>query len=462
MEKFYTHPYWVKAEMHKLNWTTKGHCFPELVQKDGDKIVAQMRGTIWNTQFTEIRRRFESVVKEPLRDGLSLLFLVQVKFDSVYGLSLQIIDIDPNYTLGELHREREETLKKLKSLQLLNKNQQLVLPMLPKNIAVISVASSKGLNDFNSVLFKNEFGYQFTTVLFPAILDGDRAVASILQQLEKIRNYVSFFDAVTIVRGGGGEIGMTCYNDFRLCEAIATFPLPVLTGIGHSTNLTVAEMIAYKSEITPTKLADFFVQTFRRFDLLLKDAHKILINKSRGLLLLTKRELNIENRVFRNTTIAVLLSKRQIVKNTKERLRQSVAYFSREKNETLRQTSVKILSELRLFQKMEAMKQQSFYSSIVNGCKKQVFLQSEIIQQFSNQIRNKLPDFFKIHGKELENLSSTVRHLDPQNLLQKGYSISLLHNKVISSENVPQQGDKIQMITAVGELEAIVQRFTEK
>ena len=183
IEDRYHSTYWVKAEMHKLNLYPSGHAFPELVQKEGDKIVAQINGNIWKTQFTQINKRFIEVVKEPLSEGTNLLLCVKIVFNESYGLSLQIIDIDPSYSLGELQKQRDETLKKLADLGILNNNQNLPFPLLPKRIAVISAESSKGLSDFMHMLEESKNKYTLQTHLFPAYLQGDVAVNSIIHAL---------------------------------------------------------------------------------------------------------------------------------------------------------------------------------------------------------------------------------------------------------------------------------------
>lgn len=263
----YHQNYWVKAEIHKLNKYPSGHAFPELVEKEEGKIVAQMNGSIWKQNLQRIEKIFVDQVQEPLKDGIQVLMLVKVSFNPTFGLSLQIQDIDPAFTLGQLQKEKDITLKKLKAEGLLQTNQLLPYPLIAKRIAIISAATSKGLSDFYQVLDQNSFGYTFHTQLYEAYVQGDIAVDSILSALEQIEKHKSQFDVVVIVRGGGAEVGLTCYNNYELCKAIATFPLPIITGIGHSTNLTVAELIAYSSAITPTQLAEMLIAQFRDFEL---------------------------------------------------------------------------------------------------------------------------------------------------------------------------------------------------
>ncbi|MCX2837775.1 exodeoxyribonuclease VII large subunit [Salinimicrobium sp. MT39] len=257
---------WVKAEIVKLNhYPHTGHCYPDLVEKKDGKIIAELRGNIWKSNFDLINNKFRNVLNEDLRDDMTVVVQATVTFHSVYGLALNILDIDPEYTLGELAKQRAEAIKKLIAEDIFDANKQQPLPQLPKTIAIISVNSSKGYQDFINVIENNPWGYQFQYKLFPAILQGERAVTTITAQLEKIKHHKKLFDAVAIIRGGGGEIGLSCYDNYQLAKKIAQFPIPVLTGIGHSTNETVSELVSYKSFITPTKIAEFLLQEFHNF-----------------------------------------------------------------------------------------------------------------------------------------------------------------------------------------------------
>lgn len=257
---------WVKAEIVKLNYYPhSGHAYPDLVEKRHGKIVAEMRGSIWKSQFNSINKKFREVLQEDLKDNMTVVLQAQVTYHSLYGLSLNITDIDPEYSLGELAKQKAETIKRLKEEKLFTANKQHALPDLPKTIAIISVESSKGYQDFLNVIQHNPWGYRYHLKLFPAILQGDRAITTITRQLEIIKKYTKVFDAVAIIRGGGGEIGLSCYDDYRLAKNIASFPIPVLTGIGHSTNQTVSEIVSYQSFITPTKIAEFLLQEFHNF-----------------------------------------------------------------------------------------------------------------------------------------------------------------------------------------------------
>lgn len=298
---------WIKAEIVKLNYYPKsGHCYPTLVEKKKGKVIAELRGNIWGAQFVMINSKFRAVLKEELRDDMTVVIQGSVNYHPVHGLSLNIIDIDPEYTLGELAREKAETIEKLKAANVFNTNKKTSLPLLPKTIAIISVETSKGYGDFMNVIQRNDWGYKFHFLLFPAILQGERAVATINEQLEKIRIHAGAFDAVAIIRGGGGEIGLSCFDSFELSEKIATFPIPVLTGIGHATNETVSELVSYQSFITPTKIAEFLLQKFHDFAVPLKEGEQKLQSEVGWIFRNQKNNLKETARLFSSLTSRAL------------------------------------------------------------------------------------------------------------------------------------------------------------
>ena len=425
LEDRYTQNYWVKAEMHKLNRYPSGHAFPELVQKDENKIVAQITGTIWKQQLERINTKFIEVVKEPLREGTTLLLLVKINYSETFGLGLQILDIDPSFSLGELQKQREETLRKLAKEGLLNLNQKLHFPLLPKRVAIISADSSKGLSDFLQVLQENEKSYFIFTHLFNAYLQGDVAVQSIISGLKKIKRVKDHFDIVIIVRGGGAEVGMTCYNNYDLCKAIAEFPLPVLTGIGHSTNLNVAEMVSFRNEITPTKLAEFLLQTFREFEQETKRLNREMIAHSLQLIDKTKQDFNGQVRVFKHASLRFTDSLKNELNQQIIELKNTTRYFLKNENDAI----LSLKNDYRIVTKEIITAERNTLSLI------------------SKPIKGSLLHFFERKESDLEQLEKTVNILNPSNVLQRGYSLTLLNGKILSAKNKPKKGDLIESKT---------------
>ncbi len=425
IEERYQSLYWVKAEMHKLNLYPSGHAFPELVQKEEGKIVAQINGSIWKHNLQRINQQFMTVLKEPIKEGSTLLLQVKVSFSELYGISLQIMDIDPSYTLGELQRERQETLLRLQQEGLINKNQQLVFPMLPQRIAIISADTSKGLSDFMKVLNQNQFGYAFFTHLFFAYLQGDAAIESIARQLKAIERVQHHFDIVVIVRGGGGEVGLSCYNNYELCKAIATCPLPVLTGIGHSTNLTVAEMIAYRNAITPTELGEYLLQVFHEFSVPVERAVEQIQRASRTILERT-------NATFSHTV-------KQLKSNVQTNLltqHNKWSTLSRKLNSKSELSIQRQHERLKFIQKDLTTLSKRFHSEKMTYLDDaELFLK----QNATKSMRKK--------REEIEVLQRQIQLLDPKNVLKRGYSIVRMEGKSVASSHPPETGNQLEIET---------------
>lgn len=304
----YGSSFWVKAEMIKLNhYPYSGHAFPDLIEKQDDVIVAQMRAVIWSADFKRIKDKFRSCGLSDLTDGITILFRASILFDEFYGLSLRIIDIDTSFTLGEMEKQRMLCIERLKAEGIYSLNSSLSLPAVPKRFAIVSVGSSKGYNDFMQIVRKFSSRFAIFTHLFPSLLQGDGAINSISEALDRINDVADCFDAVLVIRGGGGDVGLNCYNHYNLCRAVALCKLPVLTGIGHASNQTVAEQIAWRNFITPTDLADFLFSGFNNAYLevlnlskqLKSNADSILnTNNERVKLLSESLKHKIENRIL--------------------------------------------------------------------------------------------------------------------------------------------------------------------
>lgn len=307
ISKTYAKSYWIKAEIAKLNhYTHSGHCYPELVEKEGSKVLAQIRSTIWAGNFDRINKKFQETTRENLKDGMTVLLLAKVGFHPVYGISLNISDIEPTFTLGEMARERNESIRRLQKEGVFYNNKSLALPVLPKRIAIISVETSKGYHDFTKIIAENTWGYRYFHLLFPALMQGDGSVKSIKTQLTRIKKAIGHFDVVIIIRGGGGDIGLSSYDNYTLAKAVATFPIPVLSGIGHATNETVVEMVAHANKITPTDLAYFLIQQFHNFSVRIQESKKAIRLETAKLIQSHKSTMNaLAQQLQKNTTIVI-------------------------------------------------------------------------------------------------------------------------------------------------------------
>jgi exodeoxyribonuclease VII large subunit len=207
---------------------------------------------------------------------------------------------------------------------------------LPQRIAIISVETSKGYVDFLKVIESNSWNYKFFHFLFPSLLQGDKAVPSILAQLKRIKKVKEHFDVVAIIRGGGGDVGLSCYNNYLLAKEIALFPIPVITGIGHATNETVSEMISFSNAITPTKLAEYLLQKFHNFSVPVQDAEKKIIDKSKRLLIEEQVKFQSELKLFRSVTENILITNNNEIRGLSKSLQQHAQFIFKNENEFLK------------------------------------------------------------------------------------------------------------------------------
>jgi exodeoxyribonuclease VII large subunit len=425
--------YWIVAEMNKLNlYPQSGHAYPELVEKQNGVIVAEIRGILWKNNFDRINQSFIHVLNEPLKDGIKVLMNVSVGFDSKYGVSLVIHEIDPGYTLGDLEQEKQNSIQALKKQGVFDLNRKKSLPLLPKRLAIISVANSNGYQDFTHIIDGNSWKYKFFHMLFPSLLQGDRAVADLTKQLNRIRKVAHHFDAVVIVRGGGGDVGLTCYNDFNLCRIIAEFPLPVLTGIGHQVNESVADMVSFKNLITPTDLGHFFIQQFHDYSLPVQQAEASLADKSLRLLSETRSKLHSNVLLFRSVVETTLVKNTSKVDTFRENLRTK--------------TIQRITNEKENIQKIS--------KALANDARTLLTADRVSVSKLQEGIKNRINVRFTKELMMVNGLENSVRLLDPRNVLKRGFSITLVNGKAVTDESEVNSGAEITTLLYNGTIKS--------
>ena len=269
-------PVWVVAEVSELKVNYSGHCYLELVEKSepargGTPIPrAQARAVIWRQQYAMLSAYFEAETGSRLAAGMKILAKVLVSYHELYGLSLQITDLDASYTLGEVERQKQMTIAQLQADGVWDMNREQELPLLTQRVAIVSSAAAAGYRDFCNEL--QQGGYAFRTTLFDAVVQGQAAEESICAALAAVAERQDEFDVVVIIRGGGSASDLSCFNSYRLCSYVAQFPLPVVTGIGHDKDTSVADMVAHTPLKTPTAVAAWLTERMARFEGWLTDA----------------------------------------------------------------------------------------------------------------------------------------------------------------------------------------------
>lgn len=270
VERTFPEKVWLKAEISAVKARPGGHCYLELSQSGDGGLVAKAQAIIWSSKYRILSPFFESVAGSPISEGMLVLVRVQVNFSQLYGLSLIIDDIDPSWSLGEKEKERLRTIARLKEEGLMELQKELALPSLPYRLAVVSAPDAAGYRDFMRHLHENDYGFVFSTELFPALMQGAGAAVSMSEAIDAAEASGEKFDALLILRGGGAKLDLACYDDYVLASRIARCSLPVLTAVGHDQDVHVCDMVAWTSVRTPTALADWFIDLYAGEDAMLQ------------------------------------------------------------------------------------------------------------------------------------------------------------------------------------------------
>ncbi len=386
--------YWIIAEIGEMRLNQKGHCYMELVEKEEDAVKAKIRANIWAYTYRNLSGWFLSITGQELQPGLKILANVNVNFHELYGLSLTVKDIDPNFTLGERAKRKLEILEQLKQEGVLTMNKELELPMAPQNIAVISSPSAAGLGDFLDQLKNNDAHFHFSVKLFQALMQGEQAAESIISAMHQIYEQFEDFDVVVIIRGGGAQVDLDCFDNYDLAAHVAQFPLPVLTGIGHERDETITDIVAHTKLKTPTAVANFLIAGLSAFE------EKVDLLYTR-VWQITNNFLSEQQNLINHLNNELIHSSKRFILKKEAQLKDKA-------------TSVEVKSrQLLNKQKME-------------------------LQNLIGQIKVKPFLVLQNHFNNIVFLQKTVELLDPQAVLKRGYSITTIEG---------QNPDKIKNIS---------------
>jgi exodeoxyribonuclease VII large subunit len=278
--------YWVMAETSDVRSNKNGHCYLEFIEKNAfdNSLVAKARGYIWNSVFQLLRPYFEAKTGQAFVSGIQVLVKVSVDFHPLYGFGLNVLDIDPTYTLGDRQRRRQEMLDRLEKEGVLMLNKELEMPLLTQRIAIITSPTAAGYEDFLDHLLNNASGLVFYPSLFPSVMQGEQTESSVIAALNAIYERQEQFDAVVIIRGGGATSDLSSFDSYDLAANCAQFPLPIITGIGHERDDTVLDFVAHYRAKTPTAAADYLVNRLETVGAELQACESNLIQAVRRML----------------------------------------------------------------------------------------------------------------------------------------------------------------------------------
>lgn len=412
LELTFSNEYWVRAEISELR--VNRHCYMELVQKDSHKngIIAKARAQVWANRWAFIKPMFEDMTHQSLAAGMQVLVKAEITFHELYGYSLNITDIDPTYTLGDIAKRRQEILHQLTQEGISTMNQELPLPRMLQRIAIISSASAAGYGDFCNQLKNNPARLAFHTQLFQATMQGDDVTPSIINALNCIAGQQEQWDAVVIIRGGGATSDLSGFDTLELAENVAQFPLPIITGIGHERDDTVIDLIAHTRMKTPTAAAEFLIQhQSKELELLESIAASIFLSASN---LLQAEKIRIQVLTAKIPTLFSAIQARETIKI--DRLSAAMGY--------------------KALQHIEGEK------SRISIIKKQLALYTD--------------NLLNHQQKRIEQAENKLENASPERILKLGFSITRVNGQAIKSFDDVREGDNIETTLATGTINSTV------
>lgn len=409
--------YWVEAELSEAR-ENRGHCYMELIEKNqGSNVpVARASAKCWSNVWSVIMPYFVRVTGQQIHAGMKVMLQVHAQFHPQYGFSWIVDDINPEFTMGDMMRKRQEIIRQLKAEGVFELQKELCLPMFCQRIAVISSETAAGYGDFSNQLETNEYGLRFHVELFPAVMQGDRVEQSIIEALNMINSREDEFDCVVIIRGGGATADLSGFDTLKLAENVANFPLPIITGIGHERDESVLDMVSFQRVKTPTAAAAYLIDHLSSTLMRVENAQAMIVDNVR-------RTLEIEKMRIQQiaTQIPVMFS---VVRTKQEAMLDG-------------------LSQCLITKMQEAMKQVDFHLCTI---------QNRILPTLQNRLANE-------HHR-IEILGQRLRLLDPSLLLKRGFSITLCNGKIIRNAKDLKMGDTLTTRFEKGEVESKVNRLS--
>ena len=415
---------WVMADISEMKTNVSGHAYLELVEKDPktEKIIARARATIWAFTLRMLKPYFESTTGYLLEAGIKILVKVSVEFHEVYGFSLNITDIDPTYTLGDIEKKRQEIIARLEKEGVFKMNKETFLPVVPQKIAVISSNTAAGYEDFINQLTNNEYGYVFYPVLFPAVMQGDKTEESILQAMDRVFSHEDFFDAVAIIRGGGSKSDLAAFDNYNISYHVTQFPIPVLTGIGHEQDETITDMVAHTRLKTPTAVAEFLIGKAESFE------SELIVNKNQLFKTVTALLSGYNSRV-RLLSQQLSGSTQQVIQKEKDQMVYITERFASSAPRLIQDQRRSVLNLLN-----------NLKSETSNSARIQSIRHANLKQKFVTSYNN----YRNTKIQYLSLLKQRIHDMDPGRILERGYSITLHAGKALKDITAIREGDELE------------------
>lgn len=412
------------AEIAKSN-QKNGHYYLELVDTVDNRTSALMTATLWAGTYKNIKANIGNDVVEILKAGNKVLFNMRIEYHKIYGLKLNVVDVDPSYSYGEVERKKQATIDQLKAEGLYDLQKTLYLPVIAKRIALIGSPGTAGHRDFLSKLNSNSVYTNFTVKEFATSVQGDKAAVELIKALKDAQTYD--VDAIVILRGGGSKMDLNVFNDYELSKAICESKIPIITGIGHEHDEVVSDLVCRKMCITPTAAAEFLYIQIGTFAANLRQGFDGVLNYSRSMVAGLKDEFNYTHKYLIHNSKQLLLEHQWELNAEAHNLQNGfIQLIQNEK------------SDLDL--KLDQVKSQS-----IN--KIHLSLTSDLPNQLDRLLLGS-ENYLSRRNTELSNLNDLLEMLDPQRLLEVGYTISTIEGKDLNEDVSELVGKTMKTLTS--------------
>ena len=445
-EKFGLQSYWVTGEISNLKiYENKGHLYFHLVEKDASTgvVSAELSCVGFHAGYSSMRA-FEEATQQSFCNGIEVLVQVNVSFHPVKGLKLQLLQVDVNFSAGKIQQQRQLALKKLiaenaDAAQILDgrlftRNQSLKLPLAFRRIAVISSDQSAGYQDFVHTLDENPFGYKIQTDLFATVVQGEANVNQLVSRLVEIFSSKEPYDAVILVRGGGSQTDFLLYDAYSLVKAVARFPIPVITGLGHLKDISLTDMVAHTSLKTPTMVAEFLISQNKAFEEKLLSIRQQIVIKVQKLMLASQESLAEIKQEIRQISQERCSTDRDLLAKLKGAISNDALKFIRKSGNQQIELSRRIST-------LPVLQIQRSNADLFNTLRG---IQTAALQ------------FHRAKQSELSGIETVIRILGPEATMKRGFAMVLKNGKVINEIDQIASGDEIQINLIGGKADATI------
>lgn len=464
LDDTFSMPVWVKAEISEMTTNRSGHCYLDLAETEPgtDNVIARCRATIWSYTFRMLKPYFETTTGQTFTEGLKVLLQAKVEYHEVYGFSLNIRDIDPVYTLGDLARQRREIIRRLQDDGVFEMNKELELPEVPQRIAIISSPTAAGLQDFLDQLHTNPHQFVFYTKLFQAVMQGNEAPRSIMNALDLIYTYEDSFDAVVIIRGGGAQLDLACFDQYELAFHVAQFPLPVITGIGHDKDDTVIDLVAHTRMKTPTAVAEFLISGALQFSQGLNELEKHFMELITNQLDDHRSRLNDAASQLNLLVNQMIVSQQNRLNIAGIHLANRTETFLKDQQLALKQVITETKNQTNRFVTRQNHLLDRSGNKLNFIFREQVLKNKNLLNQFQHLIKIRSLETIRAEKKNLNLIQEKLRLVDPQNIIKRGYSLTMIDGKIVKSVSLIKEGDLIETRLSDGTVESKVEKIFNK